>query len=433
MSLFLLDCTDPIAGGTDTGNPVIAGILYNPNGTRAANAKVRAITVDHNPISNTKNRIIAIDSTVTNDSGEYSFDSLPEGYYNIFGQGDSGISYNDSFFVFDDTVTVFPDDTLGCPGTLRGVVRLHSGDDSRTVIILVFGTFTWTAPVDSIGNFSIENMAEGTYHVRFLTTLSNYDPLDKNLFIKAGVDSTMPDTIRLNYNGIPVPEGLKANYDTLNGMVNLSWNELNFPALEGYIVFRNDTSSTIPENISGNKALNDTFYTDTVFSNLLDTNSYVFEYRLKSQDTNAVMSGQYSIPVEVSAVSPTKVRTFFNFSSLNTVNDTATIYDTVKVITDFSNATRINDSLFWAVDHPDSIKKKVDVSYLSGSDTMELVLDTAGTKNIYVSVIDEGGSVWLDSISIYILQDLPVANAGNDTTVGRSDTISLRGSQSTDG
>ena len=432
--LVMIQCTDsPTAGnGSQTPNSAI-GVLYNPDGSRAGNAKVIAIPADHNPISEFTNRITAIDSTFTNDSGEYSFDSLPEDYYNIFGEGDSGLSYNDSFFVFEDTINVFPDDTLGSPGTLRGVVRLQPGDDSRTVIILVFGTKTWEAPFDTIGNFALANMAAGTYHVRFLTTLSNYDPLDMNLVIKAGVDSTISDTIRLTYTGIPLPEGLTASYDTLNGVVNLSWDSLDFSRLEGYIVFRNDISSTIPENISGNKALKDTFYIDTVFTNLLDTNSYVFEYRLKSQDTNAVMSGQYSIPVEVSAVSPTKVRTFLNFSSINTVNDTATINDTIKIILNFSNATRINDSLFWAIGHLDSIEKEVDLSSLSGTDTLECAWDIAGLKKIYVKVIDNGGSIWVDSILIKILQDLPVANAGNDTTVGRNDTINLRGSQSIDG
>ena len=427
MSLFLLDCTVPVAGGTDTGNAVVAGILYNPNGSRAVNAKVRAIPVDHNPISEIENRITAIDSAFTNDSGEYSFDSLPEGYYNIFGEGDSGLSFNDSFFVFKDTANVFPDDTLGSPGTLRGVVRLQTGDDSRTVLILLMGTLSCDAPDDSIGIFSLANLAAGTYYVRFLSTLSNYNPLDMQLSIKAGVDSTMPDTIRLPYTGIPVPDGLKAYYDTLNGLVNLTWNALNFSKLEGYFVYRNDTSSTIPVIISGDKALKDTFYIDTIFTDPLDTNNFVYKYRLKSQDTNAVMSDKYSNHVEVFAVSPTKVKTFLTLSSCNTTNDTASINDTVEIVVNFSNETRKNSSIYWYVDTLDSIVKQVDIDILSGTDTLEWIWDEVGTHWVYVKIQDVAGTMWEDSCAIYIIRDLPIVNAGNDTTVSINDTITLHG------
>ncbi len=427
MSLFLLDCTVPVAGGTDTGNAVIAGILYNPDGSRAVNAQVRAIPVDHNPISEIENRITAIDSTFTNDSGAYSFDSLPEGYYNIFGEGDSGLSFNDSFFVSKDTANIFPDDTLGSPGTLRGVVRLQPGNDSRTVIILMFGTKIWEAPADSIGNFSLANMAAGTYNVRFLSTLSNYNPLDMQLSIKAGVDSTMPDTIRLPYTGIPVPDGLKAYYDTLNGLVNLSWNALNFSKLEGYFVYRNDTSSTIPVIISGDKALKDTFYIDTIFTDPLDTNNFVYKYRLKSQDTNAIMSDKYSNHVEISAVSPTKVRTFLTLSSYNTFNDTASINDTVKIAVNFINETRKNTNIYWYVDTSDSAVKHVDIDTVSGTDTLEWTWDEVGTHWVYVKIQDVAGTMWEDSCAIYIIRDLPIVNAGNDTTVSINDTIALRG------
>jgi hypothetical protein len=48
LSLILHCMLNPI-GGTDTGNPNIAGVLYNKDGSRAKNAKVRVIPSDYNP------------------------------------------------------------------------------------------------------------------------------------------------------------------------------------------------------------------------------------------------------------------------------------------------------------------------------------------------------------------------------------------------
>jgi N-acetylneuraminic acid mutarotase len=406
------------------------GIIYNPNGSRAAYTKVRAIPVDHNPITKDAGMITFIDSTLTNDTGGYSFDSLPAGYYNIFGEGDSGVSYVDSFLVVVDTTIIFPDDTLGDPGTLRGVVRLQPGDDSRTVIILMFGTKTWEAPSDSIGNFTLRDKPAGIYNVRFLTTLNNYDPLDTQLTIVSGVDSMMPDTIRLNYTGVPIPFGLTGSYDTLNGLVNLVWRSLDFQGLEGYFVYRNDTASTIPVIISGSRALKDTFYTDTIFANPMDTNNFVFKYRLKSQDTNAVMSEKYSNSIEISAVSPTKVKTYLTLSSYSTINDTASINDTVKIVVNFSNETRKNTNIYWYVDTSDSIVRQVDIDTFSGSDTLQWSWSDAGSHFVSVKIKDIAGSTWEGSITIQIIQDPPIVNAGKDTTVSIYDTIRLHGTAS---
>ena len=46
--------------------------------------------------------------------------------------------------------------------------------------------------------------------------------------------------------------------------------------------------------------------------------------------------------------------------------------------------------------------------------------------------VDNDGNFGLDTINITVLQDLPIANAGNDTAVGRNENVQLRGSQSTD-
>ena len=69
-------------------------------------------------------------------------------------------------------------DTLRAPGSLTGTVQMQGTDNPTSVIILVFGTPLWSAPQDTTGTFSLANLAQGSYHVRFLTTTANYKVLD---------------------------------------------------------------------------------------------------------------------------------------------------------------------------------------------------------------------------------------------------------------
>lgn len=262
MLPFLYCSLDMAGGSTETTNTKIAGMLYNPKGSPAVNAKVLIVTVDHNPISRYRKSPAIVDTALTDSNGNYSFDSLPGGYYNIFGEGDSGISYTDSILIKNDTGNNLLPDTLKEPGSLTGVIRLQPEHTSRTVLVLVFGSLTWTMPVDSIGNFTLANMAEGTYRVRFLTTLDDYNPLDTNLYIKAGMNDTLSDTLYMPFTGIPTPAGLSLEYDTSNQVVILSWNAVDTSLIKGFYIYRkHKDSSDVRLN---NTAVIDTFFLDSL-------------------------------------------------------------------------------------------------------------------------------------------------------------------------
>jgi hypothetical protein len=268
-------CTNPI-GGTDTGNPRVSGVLYNKDGSRARNALVRLVPADYNPRSGMP---APVDSAITNDTGRYSFDSLPTNFYNVLGSSSGAVSFQDSVVIVASTRTAVPPDTLKDPGTLRGVVRLQPGDDCRTIFLIVMGTTVWPVQPDSLGNFLLSNMAEGEYRLRVISTLDQYQPLDMVFTIQAGKTTAQPDTVRLRYTGIPVPTGACLDYDSLRHHVTLAWEKADSALIKGYCVYRSD----VDENTTFEQ-INRSLITDTVFVDSAMEDSTTYGYKICAVD-----------------------------------------------------------------------------------------------------------------------------------------------------
>jgi alpha-tubulin suppressor-like RCC1 family protein len=426
LTCMLLSCASLTSGGTETGEARAAGVLYNPNGSCATHATVKIFRRNRSPRDND----VIYAMTVTDKNGVYRFDSLPSDTYNIFGSGDSGVSYLDSIVVNGVSSPLqLPADTLKAAGSIRGRIKLAAGDDPRTVLILFMGTNTWAIPDDSSGSFIVSNLAEGSYRIRFLTTLDNYLPKDTALSATTGKENTLPDPITLLYTGseLSAPTNLSIFFDTAHGCAKLTWNPVAASNCAGYVVYRNDTASSIPQRLNKN-LVTDTFYSDTVFSDLMDTASFVFTYRIKAQDKEANLSATYSKPFTVDAPSPATIRTFTIYKFMNTLGDSASIGDTVSVIASYTNAAHKNLQVRWFIDNKDSLRRTSVVSALAGSDTLRIACRDSSQHGIYSAITDETDIVWWDSTTVTIVQDVPVANAGNDTAIPENGAIKLHGS-----
>jgi len=55
-------------------------------------------------------------------------------------------------------------------GVIKGVVKLSNGGDPRKVFVLAFGIDKF-AQVDSNGRFTLANIAQGKYTMRFLPVI----------------------------------------------------------------------------------------------------------------------------------------------------------------------------------------------------------------------------------------------------------------------
>ncbi len=243
--LTLNSCVD-MAGSTSTGNTgkgSISGRVVDAAGHGIGNARVKVFSVNYNPGPIGAAAGDVADVVLTEADGSFQTDSLSEGRYNLFGEKAGLLALQDSISVTSTSSTQSGNLELKPPGTLRGVVSLKAGHDSRTVFLLLPGTPVFAVPQDSNGNFRIGPLAEGHYHLRLLSTLDNYKPLDTILTVFSGVDTVLKDTLRLAYQGaafgeLPLVESVKLNIDTSRIKVSLSWPKSPDARVAAYNVYR---------------------------------------------------------------------------------------------------------------------------------------------------------------------------------------------------
>jgi hypothetical protein len=239
------ETVDGTGSSTQSG---ITGKIYNDDGTPANNATISIIASGYIPSISGFKKSAPLDSFVTDDSGVYFIRWLPPGTYNIFGKKADCLSYQDSVMI-DSSTTTIENDTLRKSGSISGIVRLQPNDDSRTVLILIYGCNTFTYPEDFTGHFSISDLAEGNYHIKVLTTIQGYTPKDTVITIVSGKNSTLQDTMQLDYEGIPTVTvtGLNALWDPLKQETNITWNKQDTSIIAGYNIYRGFVDSAFDD------------------------------------------------------------------------------------------------------------------------------------------------------------------------------------------
>lgn len=426
IALFLV-CTHSAKQITGTVSETDTAMIYNPDNTPAKGAMVRFFAATDST------RTVEY-QTKTDTNGHYVVSGLAKGSYNMVATKDSLIVFQDSIFANSDTVFV-KTDTLEKQGSITGIVGLQPNHDPRTVTVQVLGTDLYSN-VDKYGRFTLSPVAKGNYNLRLVTTMPDYTPTYATIHTEGQKKDSLLDTLWLTFTGIPVVTGLTAVYDTLNGLVHLSWNKPDYRDFQDFLIFR-DVYNSVTLSSVPLYSCEDTVFTDTIFKrsngigqlSFIDTSDYRFKYRVCVENNSTKHGDTYKF-ADVVAASPIKVRTFFSWKFLNTMTDSASINDTVSIIVNFQNATRKNMKLSWYIGKKDYLFKTVVDSSISGSDTIKYVWKIASRPKIYVSMIDKANSIWLDSTALNIVQDIPVANAGIDTAVDFNTEIKLHGTGS---
>ncbi len=415
--------------GTEVENEVV-GALYYASGKPAAGANVRLIPVGWNPkpgLSDEKE----IRSAITDAKGKFRFDSLGAGEYNMLGNLDSLASYNDSIPVDRETRNL-PSDTLDETGSITGFAALQPNHLASTATVEILGT-TRFANVEESGRFRFTGLAAGRYSIRLSTTLPEYTPLYTGFTVRAGTADLLPDTLRMQYTGIPVVTGLKVSYDTLSGVARISWKPVSYSLLQDYGVFR-DSAGSISLSGAPLKWINDTVYFDTLFhpgpayASGTDSSKRRVEYRVKARNKSDRVGENFGY-VGLEAPSPAWVTTFLETSVQGLSDFTLSPNDTVRIVAKYRNPGRTNDSLFWFI-APGTTPVRISTTLgYAGADTLVYVSpNVAGPIEIRVAIKDQAGIRRERMLTGTVIPDRPTASAGKDTVVALGGRFKLQGS-----
>jgi hypothetical protein len=248
--------------------------------------------------------------------------------------------------------------------------------------------------------------------------------LDTSGVLVIAGDTTDLGTISLPFTGIPTPKNLKVSFDTLKQIVTLTWDKADTALVDGYNIYRAIKGQNFSLITQTPLSEATTIYYDSAVS---VGNTY--EYRVVSRRVSGEESPKVDILGDtVVVVSSSLVMTTFTWNLNNTIGDTASINDTVKICVAYSNPTRRIEKIVWYADSLNSaaVRQKNDSS-LAGNDTLVYLCKLVENKKIILRVTDETAKVWKDSAVITVVQDVPVPFAGNDTAVHANSQFTLHG------
>jgi hypothetical protein len=292
-SALLWACNEGTGSTTESG--VVTGRLLTSGKVPVAGAAVSVIPVDHVP-SLVLKKASAAGEAVTDAQGNYRIENVPAGLYNISAAKDSLTLFKDSLPVTAAGAAAGVD-TLRKSGSMQGLIVMEPGDDSRTVLILVLGTNALAFPRDTSGSFSLSALAEGEYHVRFLSTIGKYRPLDTLIRIRSGHADTLAHPVRLRYTGIRAVAGLVGQWDADRQSIVLTWQAADSALIAGYNLYRSKLGAPM-----GSIPLNTVLITAASYRDTGIKVGEEYAYAVKAVDKDGNVGEKASNAVPVSAV-----------------------------------------------------------------------------------------------------------------------------------
>ncbi len=295
LTFFFWACNDGGSAGTISDVDIeIAGIVTDINETPLMGTMLYLYkTASLDTISSDK-----VDSTRSDSVGAYHFDSLNNGIYHI------SANYKDSLFgsqrsILIDTMNFeVPPMRLQKPGVIRGRV-LFDKSNRRGVLIYIPGT-SFTAYTDSSGSFTMTGVAAANNYIVVVETYGHSPVVTYNVSVGEG-DTTTLKPMNLTPNLYPM--SVKAHYDPKSGAIHLLWDKMIRDDIEGYLLFRKDSSLTaqIPLQMNVKDLIEDTVYIDTLDQLLFSEKSLItFEYQVRGKSKREITP--FSDPCFVKAV-----------------------------------------------------------------------------------------------------------------------------------
>lgn len=287
---LLLSCSKKdtaMGGSTET-----IGIVVNHSGDPIAGASVVLISSDFDPMAESE----LFDTLTTDSVGEYNFSTVQNGSYNLQIEGDDKRAFRKNVVVTNGEISENIVDTLLQTGGVQGVVQYQYEENHEGIFLIFLGTERYTTTVDAAGNFAIDNLAEGEYHVKILTESKEYENVERIFSVHSSKTNVLKDTVTLSYIGIPTPQNVTVSYNDLLQEAVVRWDGVQSDDLYGYYLYRLDRASGAFIFLS-NKVIEDTCFIDRSLP--FGTDSDEVRYKVHAVHNNG-LTGKFSETVSAS-------------------------------------------------------------------------------------------------------------------------------------
>lgn len=251
-AVWLLSCDSDNLAGTNNETQT-KGTFFKPNGEPAANARVRVFATNK---AETDSSSPLVTEDYVDAMGNAGL-KLTAGHYSLVVDSGELACFVDSIFSNGDKIWI-PVDTLRPMGTLVGRVRVQPMHSPSIAWVHLMRTDLF-ANVDSSGMFRFTGVPAGSYDLTAITRHEGYAPTHKQ--VQSVSDSSVDiGEIDLDYIGLPLVTGVQAVYDSLSGVVDLKWNEVQ----TSYAVYRmfGPPSGDVPPALADVESAH---YSDTIF------------------------------------------------------------------------------------------------------------------------------------------------------------------------
>jgi hypothetical protein len=235
-SLFMILCCSrdlpqlTERGGSGTETVGIAGSVVDTSGLPVAGATVklrRADFLDTAQDALHKNKVLLADA-VTNDSGKYFFGSIDTGAYKIeIIDGNRNAALAACTVSAADSLKIVSNRTLKPCGSIVGTIPPSIGG-GEFVTAYVYG-LDIRAATDSAGGFALNDLPEGTYSIRFSSSVPIYYPLDTTgitLVSGAKHDIGQFGLPRMSNSIFPADSAALSRILDSNGLNSVGWRQV---------------------------------------------------------------------------------------------------------------------------------------------------------------------------------------------------------------
>jgi parallel beta-helix repeat protein len=415
--LMAMRCTNMTASNTsEVGNPKLSGHLVDGRSSSAAQgAMVRVYPVYLNKMAQalgkTATGVPAIDSTLTDHAGYYSFDSLKKNVYSIEAKYIEG---SDTLYMRHPSVMFIESqdlgyDTLRLPGWIRGKVVVPGGESAKNITCYIPGT-SYMAITNDTGGFRITGIPAGAYSL----SITGAKLRDTTLY-----DIKVTPGHETNAGYIVVGFDRGKNEHDVWGVFDSSYN---CKAIDSIIAVVSGDSipADMPRIYKLDWRPSLSGYSGFIY---VPDNGFFWKVDICVFDTLGRRTGAYRVPTINRATGDVEVPSFnpFNSVPLITLHDTTvSINDTIRLHAAVSTlADDSIESMEWKIGNAGTFTKT------TNKDTFIIAPKDFGSIPCIFKVTDKFGNIAIDSAHIQVFKDVPVVNIGNDTTVSVGSTLTF--------